>query len=796
MLNNNTGVVVPDLYPSTFSGSLFLNGANFGMDAPFKPDYSHQPLHGAKPFAGILLHDAVLNIGSNAYSKNKFFNMNNGIRAYRSIMKVYNSNFTDIQLVPFYNNGSNQNGSAISIVGDNESEMAAPSSLALWPNPDGSPNVARSRCEVYAAITYTEIFGCLFDTLDYGIDEQFLDIGLQSYLLYNTIRAKRYGIRLMENNGSDNISVEGNSITMLNLEKSAVGIYMGESNLHHSNNYNVNSNGVYIYNATAGIQTAGVSKATITYNTVELRTPLSYTAPSTTGIDIGGGAGNFLSCNHVSGHQVTDTLRYGYRVTQSPFDSLKCNVADSVGYSFRFEGAACVGTRLKGNYMGNAYCGLYLNTESIIGQQPQLANPLPTYHGNVWLNSSRYTSGFGAVNLNDASPLTLISSLLITDQNITFHNPIVPLDSTLGPFHVDDNGWFFPQISGASFDCSRSNVCIAAVQDSGDWGDDQLRMRVINDSSVSSLFIPESKQIASQLIYADLKTDPNARSVNAYSDFLIEKENSSEGIIYQIDSIGSEIRTSILDRNDEVSGLVEQQRILSDSILLIDSIFTITKDTGLFQQKDNLLFQISENKADINEIEENYSLTLSSKQTTKEQLNILISPHQIPDANIAEAERINLLYKQNGVSSILNNYESLFQIAIQCPSAGGPAVFVARNLIKLVNDSIVYDDANICMQLGILRVANQQHSGKTELAFTLQPNPANYVVHVVLDNNEMKTYQLQIFNSLGQDVFNEEYANIFSTIQFSVTTLKEGLYTVVVRESNGQQKAQKLVIVR
>ena len=209
-----------------------------------------------------------------------------------------------------------------------------------------------------------------------------------------------------------------------------------------------------------------------------------------------------------------------------------------------------------------------------------------------------------------------------------------------------------------------------------------------------------------------------------------------------------------------------------------------------------MLFQISEIKVDINEINENYSLALSNKQTTKEQLNESITPQQTPDANIKEVERICLLYKLNGATSLLNNYEPLLQIAIQCPSSGGPSVFVARNLIKLINDSIVYDDANICMQLGILRVANQQQSRKSGFDFVIQPNPANGIVQVVLDNNEMKTYQLQIFNSLGQDVFKKEYANIISIIQFSVTTLKEGLYTVVVRESNGQQVAQKLVVVR
>ena len=247
----------------TSATHLSINGANIGMNAPFKPDYSHQPAHGTAPYAGLVLNDVVLNLGGDHLGKNHFFNMNNGIRANRSNLKVYNSTFNNIQLIPFYHNGSNQNGSAISIVGDNESEQAAPSALALMPNPDGSANVTNSRCGVYAAVTYTEINGCLFDTVDYGIDEQYLDIGLQSYLTANTINAYNYGIRLMENDGCDNINVEYNDITLLNKEKSAIGIYAGESNLHHTTSYIINGNSVRLLNATAGIQTAGVCNAQI-----------------------------------------------------------------------------------------------------------------------------------------------------------------------------------------------------------------------------------------------------------------------------------------------------------------------------------------------------------------------------------------------------------------------------------------------------------------------------------------------------------------------------------------------------
>ena len=779
----------------TSATHLSINGANIGMNAPFKPDYSHQPAHGTAPYAGLVLNDVVLNLGGDHLGKNHFFNMNNGIRANRSNLKVYNSTFNNIQLIPFYHNGSNQNGSAISIVGDNESEQAAPSALALMPNPDGSANVTNSRCGVYAAVTYTEINGCLFDTVDYGIDEQYLDIGLQSYLTANTINAYNYGIRLMENDGCDNINVEYNDITLLNKEKSAIGIYAGESNSHHTTAYIINGNNVRLLNATAGIQTAGVSNAQITFNTIELQKPLTYTAPTTTGIDLGGGGGNFLSCNHVSGHTVDSVPRYGYRIAQSQGNTIQCNVADSTSYSFRFEGVACKNTLLKGNYMGNAYCGLYLNQDAIIGQQPD--SSIPPYHGNIWLDTARYTSGFGAVNLNAASPQVLFNSLFTTNIYVNAHNPKIPGLTSPPPFLVNDDQWFLRQNTGNSFDCQHSYVCMAALQDSGDLPpDDQLRMRVVNDSSVSSLFVPESKQIASQLVYAELKTDSSAWDVTAYAEFLSDKESLSEGILYKSDSVASVLKTDQINKNLELDQLLVQLESLSDSLMAIDSSFLQNSDSLLLLYKPSILIQLESIKEQIYTWYSESSHLQSNANAVKGQLNQALVSQQIPDANQKEVDRISLIYKQNGTNAILSNYESLVPIALQCPSSGGPSVFVARNMIRLVNDSIVYDDASTCSQMGILRLAAQQNSTNHANSFAVVPNPASTEITILLDQKEVHRYLLQIYNSMGEIVFEKGDVNMINNLLVSVSSIPNGLYTIRLMESNGNSMSSKLVIIR
>ena len=45
-------------------------------------------------------------------------------------------------------------------------------------------------------------------------------------------------------------------------------------------------------------------------------------------------------------------------------------------------------------------------------------------------------------------------------------------------------------------------------------------------------------------------------------------------------------------------------------------------------------------------------------------------------------------------------------ITQQCPFAGGTAVYRARGMYELINDSIVYDDDAVCLAQGLYRSSN------------------------------------------------------------------------------------------
>lgn len=233
------------------------------------------------------------------------------------------------------------------------------------------------------------------------------------------------------------------------MKRTGVGITAKELTLGSTPAYNITSNTVNLVNGKSGIELNGLDKSMVAYNLVQLTDGIP-TSNTTSGVILNGGQNNTVSCNHVYGFGDADTLRNGYKVSLSPGNSILCNHSDSIGYAFLFEGATCTNTQFKGNYLGGSYSGLYLNGAANIGQQP-VQNLSLAYHGNVWIDSARYSSGYGAVNMNDSIPGNLLLSLFTTRLGVAGHTPVIPDSIGNGPFFVNDQSWFDLQNSGGHF---------------------------------------------------------------------------------------------------------------------------------------------------------------------------------------------------------------------------------------------------------------------------------------------------------------------------------------------------------
>ena len=146
--------------------------------------------------------------------------------------------------------------------------------------------------------------------------------------------------------------------------------------------------------------------------------------------------------------------------------------------------------------------------------------------------------------------------------------------------------------------------------------------------------------------------------------------------------------------------------------------------------------------------------------------------------------------------SVIDIYGQLLPIAQQCPSSGGEAVFRARNIIRKVNDSIIYNDAGVCAQMGIYR-KKQNVIDPTEIRlFILIPNPAQHQTQLIFNQPPSSNYLIQIINGEGRVVESRNVNHQLSSLVLDTEKLANGLYTVNMIKQNGEFESEKLIIIK
>jgi methionine aminopeptidase len=137
--------------------------------------------------------------------------------------------------------------------------------------------------------------------------------------------------------------------------------------------------------------------------------------------------------------------------------------------------------------------------------------------------------------------------------------------------------------------------------------------------------------------------------------------------------------------------------------------------------------------------------------------------------------------------------EQILAIAIQCPINGGQAVFRARTLIELIDDSIDFENA--CLQ-SVDRVNKIIKHEDKYYKILLNPNPADQSITISINEEVVGICRIEITNSLGEKVVSQE--KNCKQITFSVDTskLKSGVYAVKVISGRNLIAVEKLVITR
>ena len=492
-----------------------------------------------------------------------------------------------------------------------------------------------------------------------------------------------------------------------------------------------------------------------------------------------------MSCNTVSGrYPAVSYQNRGIYGSMNQKCYISCNITDSLYKGVHFS-SNNIATKFRGNEMKKHYIGLYLDNTAVIDTQ--------SHAGNMWTGT--YNSTYGAWNENDSSFLNLSKSLFIVDTafGITY-TPNIPL---LGSGGIpNDNGWFQPN-TGNTYSCDGYLLCVDDHQERSE-GSDDLKEAIAANSTITSDYIEESKSTAKMFLYEDLKNDSAAYSGNTVlMQFLSNNVNTTFGKLNNVKQLMKEANT--LDYSN-VMLLKEKDSLLNIHLSIMHLLDSIAAADSTI---DNLMTRENET-AEINILKQNISNILSSVNTSKTaKLNVAITwnnavqPSEVPEYNLKQVNDINIFYQQeNNKDSIAQYYGSLLNIALQCPQSGGVAVYIARSLVALLNDSIIYDDDNICLQQGYFRLSNELKNNKTFIEAVLIPNPASNYADLVLNKTFDGICRIKITDIYSKAIFEKSFDCSKKHYRINTSGFLNGMYNVQIIINDNTLNAVKLMIAK
>ena len=353
------------------------------------------------------------------------------------------------------------------------------------------------------------------------------------------------------------------------------------------------------------------------------------------------------------------------------------------------------------------------------------------------LNPLNTTTGHSAVyeyNLADQYPIIVDAIQGTSPLYPNFVQPInwfVQAQTGSGNFTCDS-----PIIIGDEF-CDAYSPCPWPCNHT-----DAIDEDVIDGTLQNPPYTDETLYMLQSELYAALNRDSillnsdsllqafyNNSQNKAYATFETVNEELLE--LYQLDKTVynnlQQNNTTIETLMDDISAKLEQMQdeTLSnaDTILLQNEVSTLQSQLSTLVNTNNTAVELAQTTE---------LLTTASLEIT----NIGATATVTIELNEQNVNEVYLNTVAEGRYTFDQTEElTLLSIANQCPLSGGAAVFTARSLYYLIDPNMVYDDRNLCLQQGIILREQEQKTASTTLTYT--PNPANEIVNVVYNLNEM-----------------------------------------------------------
>jgi len=763
LLNSSYEDNVWSLYVPYNSGinniGMNITGNRFGMFAPsLKPGYPGQQPFGTLPYCGMELNDVVNQIGYSAADSNWFYNMNAGIVGFRSTLNIQSNKFEQIQPDNFIT-WQPWNGAAIAVIGTNTSPGdvdVSPVNSHLW-------TMDSCLTGIYTEYSKMSAYQVNMTAMRTGVTSR--NCYISSSVSYCNIQASNYGIDWRLNSGASSMIASRNTITISG-SKFGIGINLEELTTAGNPNYYIDENyNISIISSMAGIRARNVYNPMISKNTINQLTN-GISTPITFGILLENDSTGTVQCNTVVSNDITNTDTYGMEISATKGTTISCNEIDSSQIGFHFIGLSPL--FLSANSMKNNFWGLEIDTLTEIGPQKN--------KGNIWLN---YRDTVGAVNWNYTIPGLQGSVFRTSGAYPSIYWPLIA---------SWESNWF-KFLSDPEEGCGHT----CDVQQLADTTRDESLEMSIAQGSYSTT--QENVVVADQYLFDLLAGDSvMLHSESAFENFYASHESGTVG---QINEVANNIKAAY-QIDSVIADSIELIQVAStnttSNLYALDSLSLINMPVDYMSQRE---FMISNRDSIAGELED---LLIQKNQHSNaffdsaSTLNQNVVASQIPQQNELTINEACFKFIAFGSDTLLSNFPEVLNIAHQCPSVGGPAVYRARTLVALITDTIDYDDA--CQQTGSLRIQLSATKKRSTPMISVIPNPANNKITISINQTLEGMCRIEIANLLGETVLSQ--AGNCKEQKFSLNTayLNPGIYSVRLITGSVCSNIVKLVIAR
>jgi len=135
--------------------------------------------------------------------------------------------------------------------------------------------------------------------------------------------------------------------------------------------------------------------------------------------------------------------------------------------------------------------------------------------------------------------------------------------------------------------------------------------------------------------------------------------------------------------------------------------------------------------------------------------------------------------------------QTIEAIAAICPLEGGVAVYKARSLLYLYNDTIWFDDETLCASPSA-RLAEKEQAAKKDDGMKVYPNPNRGQFTLEFESAAPRT--ISLYNILGQRVFSARTNRQMQSIDLSAIRLSTGLLLLeAINEDNHEILKTKII---